>query len=344
MSVPDPLPPRKPRRWGLYGPFLLLLVVAAAWSGYWFWLRVQALDQIKAGAESLRKAGYEVSWKDDAVGGYPFRLNVALVEPTIREPAGWALSAPRLEAEAFLHGLGTWVVAAPQGLTFTRPVGGPVLVGGKLIRASVSHFDNRPPNISFEGVKLAFTPAAGAQPFGLASAERVEMHLRAGPDDQAATFFKIEGGKAGVDSVTSRIAAGKPIAATWDATLSKVSAFKGGDWRTAVRAWTDAGGQASVKEAGVTAGDVVMGAKSGRLTVGTDGRLRGQLDVTLRGAAQALAAMAAGGVVPPDAALAAAAVIEARRGTAASAGATLTFEAGQTTLGPVAVAPAPQVY
>jgi len=345
MSVPDPVPPRKPNRWGLYAPFFVLLIAVVAWSGYWFWLRMQAVGRIAAVAEDLRGAGYEVDWKDETVGGYPFRLDVALVDARIREPSGWALAAPRLEAEAFLHGLGTWVVAAPQGLTFTRPVGGPVQVAGKLLRGSVSHFDKPLPNLSFEGTDVTFTPGAGAQPFALATAGRVEFHLRAAPTgDEAATFFKVENGKATPGGWAGLVAAGKPVAATWDAKLSKVSTLKGADWRAAVRGWTAAGGQAAVSQAGLTLGDSALGAQSGRLTVGADGRLRGQLDVTLRNGPRALAALAASRVIPPDTALAATAVVAIRQGSADAAQLTLTFEAGQTTLGPVAIAPAPRVY
>lgn len=344
MSVPDPAPPRKPRRLGLYLPFIIALVVGVAWSGYWFWLRMETGRQVDLMAEQLRKAGYEVSWQDQTVGGYPFRLNVNLTEATIRDTSGWALATPKLEAQAFLHGLGSWIVAAPQGLTFTRPQGGPVTVTGQTLRASVSGFDKRPPRISFEGVKLAFAPGAGAQPFAVSAAERVEFHLRPGPDDQAAVFVSVTAGKAQLSGLFGRIAGEKPVSLKGDAVLSKVSAFKGSDWRSAVRAWADGGGQATVKEAGLTAGEAMIGAQAGRLSVGSDGRLRGQLDVNLRQGPQALTALGETGAIPPDAAAAAAAVAQARQTTGEAARASLTFEAGQTTLGPVAVGPAPRIY
>jgi hypothetical protein len=77
--------------------------------------------------------------------------------------------------------------------------------------------------------------------------------------------------------------------------------------------------------------------------VGHDGRLRGVLNVSLRQAPHALDAMAQAGAVPPDAAAAASAVAAARQqGDVAQA--TLNFEAGRVTLGPVALGPAPTVY
>lgn len=99
----------------------------------------------------------------------------------------------------------------------------------------------------------------------------------------------------------------------------------------------------SVKRGGLTAGDALIGVNSGSLGVGTDGRANGVLDVSLRQAPRALSTLGQTGTIPADRAEAAAAVAQARE-TGDLARATLNFEAGQTTLGPVAIAPAPKVY
>src|SRR5690606_28959594 len=131
-SLHDLPPPRKPRRLGLYIPFILLLLAVAAWTVFWFWARGEAATRMDAAAADLRTAGYEISWKDRGVGGYPFRLNMTLTEARIREPSGWGLEAPMLEAHAFMHAPAHWIIAAPQGLTFVRPLGGPVAVSGEV--------------------------------------------------------------------------------------------------------------------------------------------------------------------------------------------------------------------
>ncbi|MET0272877.1 MAG: DUF2125 domain-containing protein, partial [Phenylobacterium sp.] len=251
MSLHDLPPARKPRRLGLYIPFVLLLVAAAGWTGFWLWARGEARTRMDAAVADLRQAGYQLSWKERAIGGYPFRLNVTLTDARLREPSGWGLEAPTLEAQAFMHAPANWIVAAPQGLTFIRPIGGPVSVKGELIRASLSNFDKRPPSFSFEGVKLAFQPGAGAQPFALTAADRVEFHLRAGPDDEGGVFTKVDNGKARLSGLFARIAGDKPISIVWNATLTKMSAFQGPDWPTAVRNWIDAGGQMTVRQGGI---------------------------------------------------------------------------------------------
>lgn len=342
--VPDPEPARKPRRFWLYAPFIVLLIAMAGWTALWLQVRGQATTRMDAAADQLRKAGYEVSWKDRTLGGYPFRLDVVLTDARIREPGGWAIAIPRLEGEAFLYSLGHWISAAPEGLTLTRPIGGPVEVRGELLRASLSDVGKHPPAFSFEGRKLTFAPGAGAQPFGLSAADKVELHLRPGPDDQGAILFKVENGKAQLSGLFAQLAGDKPISIVWDSILTKMSGFKGQTWPAAVRAWSTSGGLIQVKQAGVTAGDALIGAQSGQLGVGYDGRLVGSMDVTLRQAPRALAAMAASGTLPPETALAAAAVAAARQDSSEVARATLTFEAGRMTLGPVAVGASPRVY
>jgi hypothetical protein len=343
MSVPDPSPARKPRRLGLWLPFAALALLIAIWSGAWVWGRGQAASRMDAAVAALDQAGYRITWKDRQIGGYPFRMDVTLTDVSAREPSGWGLEAPRIEGEAYMHALTHWMIAAPAGLTFVRPVGGPVAVKGEVIHASLTHLTARPPSFSFEGTRLSFTPQPGAQPFALSSADRVEFHLRAGPDDEGGVFARLDNGKARLSGLFARVAGGKPISMVWNSTLSKMSAFQGRDWPDAVRRWADAGGRMTVREAGITAGDAVLGVRSGSLGVGGDGRLSGALDVTLRQAPRALSAMSSEGVIEQGPAQSAAAVVQARQ-SGDTAQATLNFQAGRTTLGPVALGAAPKVY
>ncbi|MDP3175186.1 MAG: DUF2125 domain-containing protein, partial [Phenylobacterium sp.] len=309
--MPDTAPPRKHGRLGLYAPFAILLVAIVAWTGYWFWARIQTRETLDLQAQALRAAGYEVSWKTRSLGGYPFRMDVTLTDAVVRDPSGWALSAPRLEGEAFMHALGHWMLATPQGLSFNRPVGGPVEVTGKLLRASFTGFDKRPPSLSFEGVDLAFAAAPGAQPFPLTTAGRVEFHLRPGPDDEGGVFLKVDAGKARGGLLLARIAGDKPVAIRWNSTLSKMSAMQGANWPAMVRAWSTAGGAMKLRDAGIGAGDAGVEASGGQFTVGGDGRARGVLDVSIRQPVRVVEALAQSGVIAPETAQTAAAVLAA---------------------------------
>lgn len=338
--VPDPAPDRKHGRLGLYLPFAIAAVITIAWTGVWIGIRGQAIRTIDADAAILRKAGYDVAWQDRRITGWPFRMDVAFTELRLREPSGWGFATPRLEAEAFAYALGHWMIGAEDGFTFTRPRGGPVEVKGRVIRASLTDVSRTPPALSIEGEDLTFTPGPGAQPFSLASAKRLELHLRPGPDDQGAILFKVEDGRTAPGSTLAAVGDGKPVAIIWDAILSKVSALKGVDLAERGQAWSLAGGQFQVRQAGITAGDASLGAQAGKLALDSDGYLNGSLDVTVRHGPETMADLARAGLVPPESALAAAAVLAARPDGRLP----LTFQAGQTTLGPVALAPAPKLW
>ncbi|HEY8616549.1 DUF2125 domain-containing protein [Phenylobacterium sp.] len=344
MSLHDLPPARKHRRLGLYIPFGIALLVVVAWTGLWLWARGEAKARMDTAVAELKQAGYEISWKERGIGGYPLRLNVTLQEARVREPSGWGLEAPVLEGQAYLHDPSHWMLATPEGLTFARPIGGPVAVRGETIRASLRDLDKTPPSFSLQGAKLTFQPAAGAQPFGLEAADLVEFHLRSGPDDEGLVAAEVKNGKARLSGLFGRIAGDKPVSIVWNSRVTRMSAFKGEDWPSAVRRWSDQGGQMRVVSGGVTAGEAILGTNSGTLNVGADGRLRGMLDVTLKQAPMALGAMGQTGLIQPEAAGAAAAVAEARQGAGEVARATINFQAGQTTLGPVALGPAPKVY
>jgi len=284
MTLPERERARKPRRLGLFLPWFLALLLVVGWSGGWFWLKGEAIARMDAAAEQLRAQGYDIAWRRREVSGFPFRLDIVLNGARIAEPSGWAIGAPTLKGEAWIYRLDHWVLVAPTGVTLTRPEGGPVTVRADALRASLAGFDQTPPRISVEGVGLNFEPAPGAKPYPVQSAQMLQLHLRPGPTDQGAVLFKVEGARLNLEGLPARIVQGKPASMMWDLTLSKVSAFKGPDWPTAVRGWRDAGGAITVRQAEVRGGEAVLSGQGGPLTVGLDGRLQGDLEATLKGA------------------------------------------------------------
>ena len=118
--------------------------------------------------------------------------------------------------------------------------------------------------------------------------------------------------------------------------LSHVSYLRGRNWEAAVKRWSAAGGQISVQQSQLLAGDAEGKAKSGVLSVDPDGAVTGSLSVALKERAapgqpirtpeQALAAVAQAAGQEP--------VIEAD----------LKFQGGRTYLGVIDTGPAPKVY
>jgi hypothetical protein len=171
----------------------------------------------------------------------------------------------------------------------------------------------------------------------------LEIHTRKGPGNQGAVFVDLEGARAQFGGLFARIAQGRTFSLTVDGAYSHASALTGPDWASAVRAWSDAGGALNVRQARIVAGAAVLDGGRGNLTVGVDGRLQGAITASLRQAPRVLAAMGEAGAVGPAAAATAASVLGAQGGGPVVT-VTVDFQAGQTTLGPVAIGPAPKVY
>jgi hypothetical protein len=320
-----------------------LAAVGLAWSLGWLWLAGQVTGHMDAASRAWASQGGELSWDSRRIYGFPFRIDVDLTNARARGASGSGLSIPVLQTEAFVFAPTHWVGVAPQGAVLWRKRGEPVVVKAKVLRASVSDFAAHPPRIAVEGLGLTFATPKGAKPAFITSAAELHFHAMAGPDDQGAVLLELDGATARLGGLFARIAQGRPIGITGDLIYSHAGAFAGPDWPSAVAAWSGAGGAITVRHVAITAGEAMLDARSGTLTVGPDGRLAGSLAASLRQAPRALAAMDRAGAISPGAAGTAANVPGAQGGRALVT-VTVDFEAGQTTLGPAAIGPAPKIY
>ena len=133
-------------------------------------------------------------------------------------------------------------------------------VKGEALRASIAGTSQNPWRIVLQGTKLDFTPAVGASPFSLASADRIELYLKPmsnGAD--GAMLFRLEGGKATPDTLLHRLAGDGAVTATLDARLTHPEAFHGRDWSESVRNWSAAGGTAVTQSTGCQASPAAPG-------------------------------------------------------------------------------------
>jgi hypothetical protein len=332
----------RPRRLGLYAPFALLAIAIIALSASWFRARGRVAAALEAARTPRAGSPVTLSFAARRISGYPFRLDLDLDGARLTDPSGWSLAAPKVKAEAYLFAPGHWVIVAPDGVTVGRRRDGPLVVRAKALRASLSDPGRRPPRLSVEGLDLTFATPAGAKPFLLSAAKAFHFHAKAGPDDQGAAYLEIDQADARPEGLLGRVAAGRPVGLVADGIYSHADALAGDDWPQALRDWTQAGGALELRRLRLTAGDALIEAKAGTLTAGGDGRLQGALDLTVRQAAGVVGAMGGLGALSPDAARAALAVAAVRGAPAASL--TLHFEAGRTTLGPVALGPAPRLF
>ena len=300
--MPDPSAPpqpKRPNRFWLFAPYVLLVIVILVWSGVWLVEKLAVEQVVTRKAAKLEAQGYVARWSAMKIDGWPFRVRVTFTAPKAGDSAGWQVEAPRFEAQAMAWAPRTWVIAAPDGLTLTRPGLGPLTVSGKQIRASIGDLGSDRPRYSFEGDGLTLTAAQGGKPASFSSLDKLEAHLQPGPDDQAAFLLRIDGGALRPETGLAKLASGKPFALVWDSRLTKLAALKGSNWPGSVQAWRNAGGSMTVANAEIGIGGLKLKGEGGPLMVDTDGRLSGQVPLTLDAAGQNQALLKALGLLGP---------------------------------------------
>jgi hypothetical protein len=342
MTSPDSAPRPRPRRLGLIIPFALLALALIALSVAWIWARGRLVEGLESARAVRPGSPATLAFDSRKISGFPFRLDVELTGVRLAEPSGWGLLAPRLECEAYLFAPGHWVLYAPEGVTVDRRRDGSLFVTAKALRASISDLGRRPPRISVEGVDLIFATPPGAKPFALASAKGFHFHAKAGPNDEAAAYVEFDGAGARLSGLMARIAQGGPVSLHMDGIYSHADALAGDSWPHATRSWEEAGGDLKLRHLELVAGQAVVEARPGRLGVGEDGRLLGELTLSVRQAGRVIADIGSEGKLAPETARSALAVAAVRGAPLATLN--LDFQAGRTTLGPVAIGPAPRVF
>jgi hypothetical protein len=199
-------------------------------------------------------------------------------------------------------------------------------------------------------IRPTFTALEGAEPFPIASAERIQLETRphltdgvASTDELDVLFRLVDArGRPGgpVESATGQ---GR-LSADVESTIVGASRLQGMDSAGVFAAWTAAGGRFTAVRGRLKAGDSTALISSETLSARADGRLQGSLALTAEkpvaviaglaraqsgavnrlGAAGAVAATAAAGERPVDL------VIQ--------------FRDGRTWLGPFPLAPAPRLF
>ncbi|MDO9078422.1 MAG: DUF2125 domain-containing protein [Brevundimonas sp.] len=341
--------PRHSRR-GLAVPFLIVGVLLAAWTGWWFWLTDQVETRLTAQVEVLRQDGWTITHDPVSTTGWPFRTRVSMPQADILAPSGHGVAAPELVAEASSWNPGHWVVVVPDGLTLTRADKGRIAIAGDGLRFSISHLRDRFPDLRAEMIRPTFTPLEGAEPFPIVSAERIQLETRphltdgtASTDELDVLFRLIDArGRPGgpVEGATRQ----GMLSADVEGTIVGASRLQGMDSAGVFAAWTEAGGRFTAVRGRLKAGDSTALISSDSLSARADGRLQGSLALTAEQPMAAIAGLArsqSGAVNRMSAAGAAAA-------TAGSGGRpvdlVVQFRDGRTWLGPFALAPAPRLF
>ncbi len=184
------------RRKKVFLPVVFAVLLLLAWSGYWFVAANVVKNKAHQQAELLQKKGYDVSFSDLGVSGWPYRFvltasNLQITQakgamPASAEALGLVTSLLRVHAMAW--NLSHLIIEVPQPVRILAPQGEELIYSAQLTRSSLVFADGDLARLSLEIKEPVLQTIAGET---LLSANMLEAHLRAGTDKDSRMIFAL---------------------------------------------------------------------------------------------------------------------------------------------------------
>jgi hypothetical protein len=300
--MPDmTLAPRRRPLWRLFFMPVLLLIAAAAWSAFWFYSASKVDETADAWRAREARSGRIYDCARRSVAGYPFRLEVRCDGASVSlvsQTAGQAATQEPITAK-----LGEILVVSqiydPKLLIaeFTAPatIAGPgqpsMIANWSKARSSVAGLPGVPQRVALVFDDPTIDRTSGSLLTPLARAKHVELHGRlvegSTPDHpDIETVLRIEQGS--VQEVHPLLA--EPFDADVRTILTGLKDFAPKPWPQRFREIQAAGGHVEIVQSRVQQGEVIAVA-SGSLGLNAEGRLDGELQMTVAGLDKLIAAL-----------------------------------------------------
>jgi hypothetical protein len=296
------LAPRRRPLWRLFIMPVLLVIAAAAWSGFWFYAASQVNVSVDAWRAQEAKSGRVFDCASRSVAGFPFRLevrcagaSVSLVSQTATQAATQAPITAKLGeilvvAQVYDPKLLIAEFTAPATIS-DRGQQPSMMVNWSKARSSVVGLPDVPQRASivFDDPSIDRLTASAQTP--LARAKHIELHGRladGSPSDRPAieTVLKIEAGS--VRELHPLLA--EPFDADVRTMLSGLKDFSPRPWPERFREIQAAGGHVEIVQSRIAQGDLIAVA-AGTLGLSAQGRLDGELQMTVAGLEKAIPAL-----------------------------------------------------
>ncbi|HEY8383296.1 MAG TPA: DUF2125 domain-containing protein [Microvirga sp.] len=287
-------PAAKPySRFWLYTPFLLLALVAVAWSVAWFVIRGRAGEALDRLLAAEAGAGREWTCTDRRIGGYPFRIEVACAQLTLKHGALTG-SFGRVQSVAQVYQPRHVITDIAGPLTLTD---GQATLEARWrlletsVRASSRGFERgslvaEEPQIRVTGPGLGETALASG---------RLEAHLRPNPAraPEGAYDAAISATQARLPGLDALIGGGEPTDLQIDLTATQAQGFRGRPVVEEVERWRQAGGRLDVLQLALAKGARRVQAK-GELRLDELHRPAGEFAVSAAGVEGLIGAVTGG--------------------------------------------------
>jgi hypothetical protein len=276
--------PRR-RRWPVFLPFALVVILAVLWAGGWFYIAARAPDAIAQWRAREAREGRIYGCGTQSIAGFPFRIEVRCSDPSV-ELSDMAPAVALKAADALI----AWQVYEPALVIgeFTGPLalgepGKPAsfLAHWRLSQASarVSLAGLDRVSIVCEGPRVDRTEGGGHP--AVFKADHVEFHGRrvaGSPADNPAVDLVLRLVAASAPALHPIL--GEPLDADVTGVLRGVADVAPKPWPVLFKEWQARGGSLDISKARVQQGDVIA-VGEGSLSLTPRGGLNGQMQVTI---------------------------------------------------------------
>ena len=255
---------RRSRFW-LYTPFVLLLLLAIAWSIAWFVIRSRTTEALDGWIAAEARSGRQWTCGDRTIVGYPFRIEVICNTLDLKRGSVSA-SFGRAEAVAQVYQPRRIITEVAGPLRVTD---GTVTVDGgwDLLQASihVSQSGLQRLSLAADAPKVTITGLGGGEIVG--SGKHLELHVRPNPSRRAELAGDVAASvtEARIPILDALVGGAEPTNLNMDVTVTQADGFKGGTIAEELELWRKANGKLEI---------LMLSAAKGPRQIETKGELR----------------------------------------------------------------------
>lgn len=290
----DPTPRRR-RSIGWLIPALVLVIIAAGWSAFWFYAADRARETIAGWIEREARGGRVYACGSEALGGFPFRIefhcnlasaNLEKTRPSLK------LTATHIHAAVQVY-QPTLVIAEVEGPLIVAEAGQPpsMTANWSLGQISLRGTPRNPQRVSFSTEKFSLDQNSAGKPERVFTAEKGQLHgrlasgtVRDDPVIDVAAMLRAA-------SATSwHPALVQPFDFDGDTRLIGLRNFQPKSWAERFKEIQLSNGRIEVRNARFQQGDMLAVA-TGNLKLTRQGYLDGELMVTATGIEKLLPAL-----------------------------------------------------
>lgn len=285
-------------RWGLYLPVVLLALLVAGWSVFWFSARARALETVELWLAREAAEGRRWSCPQRSVGGFPFRFELRCENATFTGETNIGPATGELK-----RFLAVSQVYRPQHVILE--VEGPLVARSTVndagltldwrrFDASVVIADDLPERIAVSIAEPTLTVSAPDSTGGRFQAEAMEFHARRAPERPGAYDLALDLRKASVPELDALLATSDAADMTLRATVTDAEILARGATPTRLEAWRERDGAVELTRLALVKGPQSLEA-SGRLGIDVLHRPEGTIDASVAGLEGLLSRLGIGG-------------------------------------------------